>query len=218
MCGRFTITVDSATIQKRFGTALPLPVIQPRFNVSPGQLLTTILNTSPKAITLSRWGYIPQWAKDEADKAIINARAETLTEKYAFKDAFKERRCLIIADGFFEWRQTKNGKLPYYIKLKSEEPFAFAGIYSLNKDVEEKEIPHFAIITIEPNELISPIHSRMPVILDQSKEGEWLRTNKPQELFDLLKPYPASKMKAFPISKLVNSPNNDKPEVIYPLH
>lgn len=217
MCGRFTITADFETIQKRFGTALPLPEFQKHYNASPGQLLPVILNTTPKEISLARWGFIPFWNKAGAEKAIINARAETLIEKNAFKDAFNERRCLIIADGFFEWRQTKGGKLPYYIKLKDEQPFAFAGIYSLNKDEEDKEIPHFAIITIEPNELISPIHNRMPAILEKSEEGEWLKQKEPHKLLSLLLPFPATKMKAFPISKLVNSPANDKSEVIYPL-
>lgn len=217
MCGRFTITAESETITKRFGTTLPLPPFQPRYNAAPGQLLPVILNASPHEVTLARWGFLPLWTKVGAEKAIINARAETLTEKHTFKGAFKIRRCLVIADGFFEWRQTKEGKIPYYIKLRDGQPFAFAGIYSMNKDEGGQEVPRFAIITRAPNELLAPIHNRMPAILEKFDERGWLIEKEPTRLFTFLKPYPAAAMKAFPVSKLVNAPEHNKPEVIYPL-
>jgi putative SOS response-associated peptidase YedK len=218
MCGRFTITANFETLAKRFGTPLPLPEYEPRFNAAPGQRLPVILNTSPDKVSLAKWGYLPFWAKSDNPKAIINARDDSLLVKNAFKNAVAERRCLILADGFFEWRQAGKGKVPYYIKMQDEQPFAFAGVYSLNEDDEGHKLPHFAIVTVEPNELIEPIHNRMPAILDKKAEQKWLLGEEVDNLMKLLKPFPANKMKAFPISKLVNSPANDSPEVIYPLN
>jgi putative SOS response-associated peptidase YedK len=165
---------------------------------------------------------IPSWSKDPTiGNRLINARAETLAEKPSFRNAYRRRRCLIIADGFYEWKQdpTKKNKIPVYIHLKNGSPFAFAGLWEIWNSPDGSEIRTCAIITTQPNSLMETIHNRMPVILAQGAYQRWLapEEQKPDQLSDLLVPYPSNEMVAFPISKMVNNTQNDSPDLITPL-
>ena len=170
---------------------------------------------NPEHIRMFRWGLIPVWAKDESiGNKMINARMETLLEKPSFKVLVKRRRCLVISDGFYEWRKTEAGKIPYRIALQNEDAFAFAGLWdSWKKD--GNKLYTFTIITMEPNPLMAHIHNRMPAIMLKEEERHWLDENlSTEDLMSVLKPYPDDQMKAYPISKLVNSPGNNVPEIL----
>ena len=221
MCGRYTITTDATQLAERFNAAPPAELIQPRFNVAPTQSLPVLLNEGERQIQLLRWGLIPRWAKEPSnDYSMINARAETLEEKNTYRDAFRKRRCLVLADSFYEWQKTPDvkTKIPMRIMLKSGQPFAFAGLWETWKDHETDElIRSFTIITTTPNDLVEPIHNRMPAILLPELENEWINNDAgPDVWHDLLKPYPADLMTAYPVSKRVNSPANDDPSVLQP--
>jgi putative SOS response-associated peptidase YedK len=160
---------------------------------------------------------IPFWAKDEKiGSKMINARAESIEEKPSYRNAFRQRRCLVLADGFYEWKD-KNGKTPYRITLKDHQPFAMAGIWETWKNPEGKMIHSFSIITTSANELMKSIHDRMPVILPPEFEETWLKSDDPREIRELLQPFESEKMQAWEVSKLVNSPRNDNPAVILPV-
>ncbi|MBD3360392.1 SOS response-associated peptidase [Candidatus Peregrinibacteria bacterium] len=214
MCGRYTVSSSLEKIQKKFKAALNTDIFKQRFNAAPGQNLPVITDKNPKKIQLFRWGYIPFWAKDEKiGYRMINARAETVTEKLAYKKAFLEFRCLVTADGFYEWKRAKGGRVPYRIFMKDEEPFAFAGLWSCCKDVNS-----FTILTTEANSLVGDIHERMPVILKEEDYTKWLGKNASlKELKDLLRPFDSKKMDAYEVSKIVNIPSNDFPEVMGPV-
>jgi putative SOS response-associated peptidase YedK len=218
MCGRYSIKTDEDQLCLRFKAGSSKESLKPRYNSAPSQNLPVIPNESPKKIALYRWGLIPHWAKDEKiGYKMINARAETLLEKSTFKLSLKKQRCLVLADGFYEWKKEGSFKTPYRILLKSEEPFAFAGLWASWYDSKGKETRSFTIITIEPNSLISKIHNRMPAILLPENEEIWLDPDVSEEkALKLLKPYPAKLMQAYPVSKLVNSPKNDIPEILQP--
>ena len=221
MCGRFTLTTDPQQLRLGFPWLSVPDEITPRFNIAPTQPVAVVPNDGKNRLDFFTWGLIPSWAKDPSiGNRMINARAETLQEKPSFRTAFRRRRCLILADGFFEWRQDPGQKIktPMYIRLKSEKPFALAGLWEIWNAPDGSQILSCTIITTEPNELMQPIHNRMPVILPESAYSAWLS---PQEgdvsaLQPLLTPYPAEAMLAYPISRLVNSPDNDVPEVIRP--
>ncbi len=223
MCGRFTLTVDPADLQDTFpefifptGQAEP-----PRYNVAPTQAVLVVPNDGSNKADYFTWGLVPSWAKDPSiGNNLINARADTLAQKPAFRGAYKYHRCIIFADGFFEW-QPQSGtksKVPYYIRLKSEKPFAFAGLWEHWQSADGSEVKSATIITTEPNELAGRIHNRMPVILPEDAFTRWLdpAPQKATELQDLLVPYPANEMTAYPISTAVNAPANDSPEIIQP--
>jgi putative SOS response-associated peptidase YedK len=220
MCGRCTLTPSAAEIEARFG--LPVPAgYTPRYNIAPTQEILALLDDSQgRRLEIFRWGLIPHWAKDaKIAQKLINARAETLFEKPSFRDAAKKRRCLVIADGFYEWRATVKGKkTPVYVRLKSKEPFGFAGLWERWNSPEGQIIQTCTIVTTKPNELIKPIHNRMPVIVPRELEELWLdpspRTDR--ELESILQPYTAEEMEFFEVSPLVNSPTNDGPECIKP--
>jgi putative SOS response-associated peptidase YedK len=164
-----------------------------------------------------RWGLIPSWAKDESiGSRMINARAETLAEKPSFKGLLRSKRCLIVADGFYEWKQENGSKIPMYMTLKSGEPFAFAGLWDLWKSPDGEHIRSCTIITTEPNDLVAPIHNRMPAILLPGAYADWLDPDMRDEqaLSHWLAPYPAEEMTARPVSRLVNDPKRDSPELI----
>jgi len=221
MCGRYTITADPTQLAERFNAALPSELIQPRFNVAPTQSLPVLLNEGERQIQLLRWGLIPRWAKEPSnDYSMINARAETLEEKNTYRDAFRKRRCLVLADSFYEWQKTPDvkTKVPMRIMLKSGQPFAFAGLWETWKDHETGElIRSFTIITTTPNDLVEPIHNRMPAILLPELENEWINNDAGPDVWrDLLKPYPTDLMTAYPVSKRVNSPANDDPSLLQP--
>ncbi|MBI3363071.1 MAG: SOS response-associated peptidase [Chloroflexi bacterium] len=177
MCGRFTLTVDPAALQAAFpGIAVPAD-LPPRYNVAPTQPVAVVANNGQNKVEFFRWGLIPSWAKDiSIGSRLINARAETLAEKPSFRAAFKKRRCLILADGFYEWRQDagNKAKTPMVIRLKSGEPFAFAGLWELWRSADDDTILSCTIVTTEPNSLMEKIHNRMPVILKPEDYTLWL--------------------------------------------
>jgi putative SOS response-associated peptidase YedK len=210
------MTEEAEAIAERFHVQLPEVPIRPTYNAAPSQAQLTIVNTEPDVITLSSWGFLPAWAAGRKGmKPIINARAETVATKPFFKKAFTTNRCLVIADGFYEWKKSKRGKIPYRVTLKTEEPFAFAGIWSTLHTSDGTALQTFAIITTEPNELMQPIHDRMPVILQEQDEEDWLNSELSLEHAQaLLAPYPAELMTAYQVSTKVNSPKNNSPEVI----
>jgi putative SOS response-associated peptidase YedK len=224
MCGRFTLTVDPSELQATFPW-LKVPTeapLAPRYNVAPSQPIAVVANNGQNTLEFFRWGLIPAWAKDPAiGNRLINARAETLAEKPSFRSAFKRRRCLILADGFYEWRKDPGGKTktPMYIRLKSSEPFAFAGLWEAWQSPDKKTVLSCAIITTSPNSLMEKIHDRMPVMLKPDAFERWLEPGEQETdaLSKLLKPYPASPMTAYPVSKLVNRPENDSPELVAPV-
>jgi len=222
MCGRFSLTADVNAVQEAFPWVNVPPEIRPRYNVAPTQPVAVVPNDGKNQLDYFTWGLIPSWAKDpQIGSRMINARAETLAEKPAFRAAFRRRRCLILADGFFEWQQKpgQKSKTPMYIRLASGQPFAFAGLWEIWSSPDGSDILSTTIITTEPNDLMAAIHNRMPVILPPDGYTTWLATGEgnPKELSALLKPYPADQMQAYPISTLVNSPANDLPAVIQPL-
>ena len=216
MCGRFSIFADPERLAERFDAGLPPEGLRPRYNAAPTQSLPVLLNEEDRVIQLLRWGLVPFWAKDPSiGSQMINARAETLAEKPAFRNALKKRRCLVLADGFYEWQKTLTGKAPMRITLASGEPFAFAGLWE-NWDLPEGDkLRTFTIITTSPNELVAPIHNRMPVILRPEHEPLWLDNDaEPSAWLDVLRPYPSELMKAYPVSKRVNFVGNDDAEVV----
>jgi putative SOS response-associated peptidase YedK len=223
MCGRFTLSVDAASIQMHFPWLKDIPPqITPRYNIAPTQPIAVIPNNRPETVTHMVWGLIPFWAKDPSiGSRMINARSETLAEKPSFKNAYKRRRCLVLADGFYEWvkRPGEKTKTPYYIRMADDAPFALAGLWEEWQGKDGSQLQSATIITTEPNQLIAPLHNRMPVILAAERYQEWLAPGEksPTDLQPMLGAYPAEQMKAYPVSTLVNSPANETPEVIVPV-
>lgn len=213
MCGRFSLTANEAELNLRFELAGGEAPYVPRYNGSPTQMLAVITGEKPGELSYQRWGLIPPWAKDiSIGNKMINARAETITEKSSFRNPLFSRRCLVPADGFYEWQQDA-GKQPYRIFVKNNPIFCMAGIWERWKSPEGGIVESFSIITTEANSFMKPVHNRMPVILKQEDEKTWLSGKKPDEILSLLKQYPSEGMDAYPVSKLVNSPRNDAREV-----
>ncbi len=222
MCGRFTLTIDPNHLQEAFPWAAIPDDWLPRYNIAPSQPVAVIPNTPERAAALYKWGLIPSWAKDPSiGDRMINARAESLAEKPSFRNAYRRRRCLVLADGFYEWKQNPDlrSKQPMYIRLKNNQPFAFAGLWEAWKQADGSELRSCTIITTQPNSLMQAIHNRMPVILAAKDYEEWLAVEdrQPAQLNTLLVPYPADEMEAYPVSRLVNSPDTDKPQLIQPV-
>ena len=213
MCGRYSFAVEDALILERFGLRVRTAIYKARYNCAPTQNLAVIAIEAPDELRFFRWGLIPSWAKEASiGNKLINARAETLVEKPSFKNAFRNRRCLVPATGFFEWKRTTE-KTPYYIRLKNGDPFCFAGLWDKWVTGDGEIIHSFTIITTSPNKLTEEIHDRMPVILQRDDEQRWIASHPDPSLVELLKPYPTEMMEAWPVSKLVNSPKNDLPEI-----
>jgi putative SOS response-associated peptidase YedK len=221
MCGRFTLTVDPSDLQEAFAEYTFPAQFAPRFNIAPSQPILAIPNDGKNAADFFVWGLIPSWAKDPSiGNRLINARGETLAEKPSFRGALKYKRCLILADGFYEWKPqpgTKT-KIPHFIFLKSRQPFALAGLWDEWHSPDGGSVRSATIVTIEPNELMAAIHNRMPVILPPSAYAQWLDAapQTPDRLLPLLQPFPADEMTAHPVSTLVNSPANDRAELVVP--
>jgi putative SOS response-associated peptidase YedK len=229
MCGRFTLTADPETLQQIFAlgnssqTSLAaLAEHHARYNIAPSQPVAAITASleEGRRFEYFQWGLIPSWAKDaKIGYKMINARAETLAEKPSFRTALKRRRCLILADGFYEWQRAGGAKIPMYIQLKTGEPFAFAGLYEFWKPPESEElIKSCTLITTTPNSLMEKIHDRMPVILQPQVYADWLAPgDQPAEaMLALLKPYAAAQMKATQVSPRVNNPRLESPDCIQP--
>jgi putative SOS response-associated peptidase YedK len=212
MCGRFTLRTPASAVAEAFGL-LPFPDLQPRYNIAPSQAVAAVrLGADDKReLALLRWGLIPSWADDPAiGYKMINARGESVATKPSFRKAFKQRRCLIAADGFYEWQKSEGKKQPFYIRLKSERPFAFAGLWE-HWAREGQEIDSCTIITTDANELMAPIHNRMPVIVDPADYTLWLEpaVQDIERLQPLIRPFPADEMTAFKVSTVVNNPRNE---------
>ncbi len=219
MCGRFTLRQSPEEIAQAF--KIPdVPPLEPRYNIAPTQPVATVLKTPEnpdRQFRMLHWGLIPFWANDpKLGSKLINARAESVADKPAFRSAFRHRRCLIVADGFYEWQQQENGKQPFYLRLKDDRPFAFAGLWEHWQEDGGEAIDSCTILTTDANELTRPIHSRMPVILDPKDYDMWLDPNvsDSETLQPLLHPYASEKMQAYPVGKTVNRPTNDRPECI----
>lgn len=213
MCGRFTLTADPAQLQAIFGLSTPPPAeLAPRFNIAPSQPVAVIPNHTPHAIELFKWGLIPSWAKDpNIGQRMINARAETVAEKPAFRAALKKRRCLVLADGFYEWRREGKHATPMYIRLTDDKPFAIAGLWETWLNPTGEKTLSCTLITTTPNTLMEPIHNRMPVILPPTEYDTWLTEGDlPADTAQkLLKPFDPNLMKAYAVSTLVNNPRMD---------
>ena len=216
MCGRYTLKTPVDTLAKQFEADEYPSSLTPSYNIAPTQQVATVLvEDGKRKLEMLHWGLIPSWADDPAiGNRMINARAETVATKPSYRSAFKSRRCLILADGFYEWQKTSNGKQPFYIRMEDGSPFAFAGLWEIWKN--GREIRSSTIVTTEPNELVEEIHNRMPVILHPEDYEMWLDPDfdEKEPLTTLLKPYPASEMEAYPVSRRVNKPSNNQPEVI----
>lgn len=216
MCGRFNL-IGPGKLQFRFHTENELPDLQPRYNIAPSQQVVII--TNHREMELVRWGLVPHWAKEaKFGGKTINARAESVATKPTYRGPLRSRRCLIPATGFYEWKTIPEGKVPYHIRLKSQEIFGFAGLYDSWTDAEGRELHTCAIITTEANELMAPIHNRMPVIIRPEDEALWLdpEVTDPERVLPLLVPYAASEMEAYPVSPAINRPGNDSQEVLRP--
>ncbi|MCU1808167.1 SOS response-associated peptidase [Cytobacillus firmus] len=220
MCGRFSLEEDINKLQQYFNFEVA-EEITPRFNIAPSQRILTIISDGQnrRAGTM-KWGLVPFWAKEEKiGYKMINARSESIEEKPSFKHAFKRRRCLIVATGFYEWQKTEEGKQPYRFIMKDNRPFAFAGLWETWKK-GEKPLHTCTIITTTPNAVTEDIHDRMPVILKEEDYDSWMDPhNQDTELLKtLLVPYAAEEMAKYKVSDLVNSPRNDVADVLSPLN
>ena len=210
MCGRFTLRTSRRISE--IGSDLPPGTLVPRYNIAPSQeILAEIGSEDERRVIALVWGLVPHWSGEP--KGIINARSETLQSKPSFSESFQRRRCLIPADGFYEWKRRGKSKQPYYFQLQDESQFAFAGIWDEWKKGGDS-ITSCAIITTTPNELLATIHDRMPVMLTPDAQSKWLRDSGPEELMDLLVPFPADAMKSFPVSKQVNHAQIDEPSLV----
>jgi len=222
MCGRFTQTASPEVIAEQFKITNP-PLFTPRYNIAPSQPIAAIRidpDTATRTLVMLRWGLIPSWAKDpKIGNQCINAKAETVAEKPSFRSAFKKRRCLVIATGFYEWQVQGRAKQPIWIGLRSKRPFAFAGLWEQWKPPEGEPLETCTIITTEPNDLMAPIHNRMPVILSPASYDQWLDLSFQQvePLKALLRPYPSEELTAYPVSTLVNNPRHDASQCLEPV-
>ncbi len=221
MCGRFTLTTPGEILAEIFELA-EVPELSPRYNIAPTQPIATVrLVAEPKVRRLDqlRWGLIPSWAKDPAiGNRMINARAETVSEKPAYRSAFRRRRCLVPADGFYEWRKTGASKQPFLVRKPGGQPFAMAGLWETWKPPGGGDpVESCAIITTDANDFMRPIHNRMPVIVERDAYGLWLDPGTdPAKLRALLRPCANDALEAYRVSRHVNDPRNDDPQCVAP--
>ncbi|MDS0292684.1 SOS response-associated peptidase [Halogeometricum luteum] len=232
MCGRYSLFTPAEELEERFGAAFETPP-DPRYNCAPGQRLPVVTNEDPDAFRSLKWGLVPPWADDRSN-GLINARAETVREKPSFREAFERRRCLVPADGFYEWVNTESGKQPYRVAFEDDRPFAMAGLWERWKPkqtqtglgdfadgggaegAEAEVLETFTVVTAEPNGLVSELHDRMSVILAPEEEETWLRGDG-EEAASLLDTFPDAEMRAYPVSTRVNSPANDDADIVEPV-
>ncbi len=218
MCGRFALFSYMRQLIEEFGLdeheALETGE---RYNIAPSQRVLAVVNDGDgNRLEDFKWGFIPHWAKGDKSRYMINARAETVAEKPTFRSAFKDRRCLVVADGFYEWRRSGKVKVPMFIKDTSGRPWGFAGIYETWNSPEGDEVTTVAIITTEANETMSAIHDRMPVIIREEDRATWMDPDvrDPAVLLPMLRPYDDDRMEAYPVTDEVNSPRNDHPGLV----
>lgn len=220
MCGRFTITLEAGEVQLSLGLGEMPNDWKPRYNVAPSQLIPVVMDADQRDVRMLKWGLVPFWAKTAAiDNKLINARAETIAEKPAFRQSFAQRRCLIVADGFFEWMKPGSGKgpsTPYFFHERSHAPFTFAGIWDEWKPDDGKPLQTCSIITCEANDTVNPVHHRMPVILNEAARWRWLASDSVDELKTLLVPAADEFLVAYAVSRTVNSPAVDSEVCLLP--
>ena len=220
MCGRYSlIFIDD--LGKRFRIFDPMLGIRSHFNIAPSKMMPVIVHQHGKAgMVMMQWGLVPRMAKNpEKSLHPINAKAETLAEKPMLSGLLQKQRCLVPASGFYEWKKEGTRKTPFYIRLKDTPIFAFAGLYDVWYDLNNIAHPSYTLVTTKANELVAPLHDRMPVILNREDEDRWLTgdTPSPGEMKKILAPYPAGEMEAYPVSSRVNSPDVDDERLILPL-
>jgi len=209
MCGRFVLISDLSIVTEEFDVREIVGDYRTSANVVPGQQIAAVIHEGANRLVQFRWGLIPSWAKDASiARKLINARAEKLAEKPSFRNAFKKRRCLIIADGFYEWQKEGKKKVPFCFRLKSGKPFGFAGLYETWVSPEEQSIHTCTIITTEPNDVVLPVHNRMPVIMPKDKESLWIdpAVQNQAQLSSVLQPYPSAEMEAVALTSPVYTP------------
>jgi len=222
MCGRFTLFEADKILSKEFGVS-GVPPLSPRYNIAPSQPIAAVRTPHTgggRELALLRWGLIPSWSKDPAiGNRLINARAETVQEKPSFRNAFRRHRCLIPTNGFYEWQRQERGKQPYFVRMRDERIFAFAGLWDRWESPDDGVIETCAILTTAANAVLAPIHGRMPVILPQAEYARWLdpALKDPDSLSPLLVPFPPEGMLAIPVSPRVNAPSTDDEKCIAPL-
>ena len=217
MCGRYTLIADLRDLARRFEFDGSDFSYDPGYNIAPTESVITVRKVECREAAFMKWGLIPFWAKDPKIGArMINARAETVAEKPAFRNALRRRRCLVLADGYYEWQKTPVGKRPFRIIMKSGEPLAMAGLWETWKNPQGDVVPSCTIITTAANEYLAPIHNRMPVILTREMEETWLAPSieEASDLAHLLIPSPDDALDAYEVSTLVNYTRNNNPEVI----
>ena len=220
MCGRFTLFLDAETLREEFGLTEVPPDLSPRYNIAPSMQLAVVTSVESRKAEWMRWGLVPSWAKDPAiGNKMINARSETLTEKPSFRNAFQRRRCLILADGFYEWKrgEGKGPSVPYYFHLVDNKPFAFAGLWEFWRSPDGEDLRTCTIITCAANSLVASVHDRMPVIFTAETADQWLAPAPVEKLQPLLAPLDAARMSAYPVSRAVNAPGYDSSELIRPV-
>ncbi len=222
MCGRYILIAPGKLIAETF--QLPVePELEPRYNIAPSQDVHAVLRrpgVANRELSLLRWGLVPFWAEDtKIGHKMINARAESAAEKPAFRAAYKYRRCLLPADGFYEWKREGKKKLPFLVRLRSQEPFGLAGLWEHWEGAHGEVVESCTILTTTPNDAVAAIHDRMPVILRPKYYEEWLdpTNHQTRKLTDFLQPYPAEDMMMYRVSAEVNSPKNDHPACIEPV-
>jgi len=227
MCGRYSLFAPPGEIEARFDAAFAFE-FEPTYNAAPSQALPVITDAADETIQRMEWGLVPSWADDRSDHGHINARAETVTEKPAFADAYEARRCLVPSDGFYEWTDSGGGKQPYRVSLPDDDLFAMAGLYERWEPPrrqtglgefgtgggggQDEVVETFTVLTTEPNETVGQLHHRMAVVLDPDEEATWLHGD-PETVRDLLDPY-GGPMRSYPVSTAVNDPANDTPAVL----
>ena len=227
MCGRYSLFTPSSELERRFDA--DFGGVDPTYNAAPGQELPVIRDADPDQVTHCSWGLVPEWADDpDESPAPINARAESVADKPTFRGAYRQRRCLVPADGFYEWVSDEDGKTPYRVALADDEPFAMAGLWEtwegepaqtglgdFGADGDRtRRVDSFTVVTTEPNDLVADLHHRMAVILPPGEERRWLTADDPS---DLLSPYPADEMRSYPVSPRVGDPANDDPSLVEPV-
>jgi len=219
MCGRFTLKTTPQRLRERFALAAAPDDVAPRYNIAPTQPVLVIPNRTRRLLRPARWGLVPHWAADlSAGARMINARAETVATRPAFRTALERRRCLIPADGFYEWKREGRQRTPFYIRSRDDEPLAFAGLWDVWRPADGEPIASCTIVTTEANEVVGELHDRMPVILPPEAYDAWLQPT-PQHadvLMPWLAPCPPEWLEAYPVSSLVNSPANEDPACIAP--
>jgi putative SOS response-associated peptidase YedK len=219
MCGRVTIQTPAVELAREFAlTGIRAAIDRPRFNLAPTQLMPVVPNDGQRMLDAYRWGLIPSWAKDVSiGNKLINARGETVAEKPSFRSAFKRKRCLLLIDGFYEWKQSTKPKTPFFFHRKDRKPFALAGLWEEWRAPDTGEVVRTcALITTGPNAVMAPLHDRMPVILSPRGQELWLRPEplEPAQLQPLIAPCPDDFLEAYEVARVVNSPANDVPACV----